>query len=177
MVHNTASQLPEMRLNILWALKIFSDVFLPFGRVLLLFQVCWDSLFLVHCQVSVPASYSFPCCHACVLALTFLALGFCLPMGAASCKRMLPQNWIWMQVIFQYFCSMPAVRVWLREWVKEQEWNCCKALVVPLPSVGRELSTNITFPAKWQMRPCPGLTLVVKPDLFGLTSSLLAVAI
>lgn len=111
MVHNTASQLPEMRLNILWALKIFSDIFLPFGRILLLFQACWDSFLLLHCQVSVPASYSFSCCHACVLALTFLMLGFCLPVGTASCKRMLPQNWIWMQVIFLYFCFVPAVRV------------------------------------------------------------------
>lgn len=45
MVHNTASQLPEMRLNILWALTLFLDIFLPFGRVLLLFQVCWNSFF------------------------------------------------------------------------------------------------------------------------------------
>lgn len=48
--------------------------------------------FLLHCQVSVPASYSFPCCHVCVFALTFLVLGFCLSMRTASCKRMLPQN-------------------------------------------------------------------------------------
>lgn len=63
------------------------------------------------------------------------------------------------------------------EWVKEQEWNCCKALGVLLLSLGHEVSTRITFTAKWQMRPCPGLTLVVKPDLFGLTSSLLAMAV
>lgn len=121
MVHSAASCLPEMRLNILWAFKIFFDTFLPFCHLLLFFQVCWDSFLLFHCQVSVPVSYFFPCCHAWMLAFFFFLMhsfyltdGNCKLKENASIEINLDANYI--SVLLLHASDKGW---WLKEWVEE----------------------------------------------------------